>query len=164
MGTKVYNQATSQWEDTAAGGLGSPASADRFDVELDSGAMSVADSALHAVVICDGVNTLPDGYTYDNTTGVLTVAEDGWYRFDAFHVWAASTAGARNVQLAMSSHEPDEGMPEVIVPADGMYSNRAVSPFPPVHLPAGATVSMKVRQTSGGALNLTFFEWGCVKM
>lgn len=167
MTTKVYNQATSQWEDVA--GLGNAQSANRFDVEFDAGPLSVADATL-TTVICDGVNTVPDGYAYNDTTGVLTIENDGWYCFAIFHKWTTNATGSRVVQIAFSagSHEPDEGMPEIIVPATGLQpsggNGQTATHFPVMFIAGGSTVAFKVRQTSGGALNLVFFEVGCVRM
>lgn len=133
--------------------------ADNFDVERDAGPIDVFNSAVPpmsvaAAIVCDGVNQTTSHLSYDNTTGIFTVINAGWYLVYTIQVWAANATGSRGIIMfnpgqlgggrswAASDHASGD---------HNLYS-------PPIYLAAADTFLFGAVQNSGGNLNLNFVE------
>lgn len=133
--------------------------ADNFDVERDAGPLTVLSSfdipmSAFAAIVCDGVNQTTSHLSYDNTTGIFTVVDAGWYLVLVIQVWTVDTVGSRGVAM----FNPGQlGGGKAWSATDHASSDHQFY-SPPIHLAIGDTFIFGAVQNSGSSLDLTFVE------
>lgn len=93
-----------------------------------------------------------DSGIFNETTGVFTVPEDGWYIVQGGLEFAANNTGIRSIQIARASDGAIYAVETDNAPSGSAVTRLTISRI--YYLTAGVTVDLRVYQNSGGSLNV----------